>query len=164
MQFTSIGRIMRLMGLEAIYPKQRLSIPVGGDKKYPYLLRNLKIDRPDQVWCADITYIRMLQGFVYLVAIMDWYSRYVLAWDGLKRLKSKFTPRFSKFKDKDCRHVPVDKYAETKTQNILKRYNGPLQWTSPRQRDLPRSLRRTEGRSRIRTSLHRSSILLWISW
>ncbi len=85
-------------------------------------------------------------------------------WDGLKRLKSKFTPRFSKFKDKDCRHVPVDKYAETKTQNILKRYNGPLQWTSPRQRDLPRSLRRTEGRSRIRTSLHRSSILLWISW
>jgi putative transposase len=74
-------RLMRLMGLEAIYPKQRLSIPVGGDKKYPYLLRNLKIDRPDQVWCADITYIRMLQGFVYLVAIMDWYSRYVLAWE-----------------------------------------------------------------------------------
>ncbi len=74
-------RLMRLMGLEAVYPKRRLSIPVEGDKKYPYILRNLEIDRPDQVWCADITYIRMLQGFVYLVAIMDWYSRYVLAWE-----------------------------------------------------------------------------------
>jgi putative transposase len=75
-----IRRLMRLMGLEAIYPKPKLSKANPENKKYPYLLKNLVIDHPDQVWCADLTYIRMLQGFVYLVAIMDWYSRYVLAW------------------------------------------------------------------------------------
>jgi putative transposase len=75
-----IRRLMRLMGLEAIYPKPKLSKANPEHKKYPYLLKNLLIDHPDQVWCADLTYIRMLQGFVYLVAIMDWYSRYVLAW------------------------------------------------------------------------------------
>jgi len=68
------------MGIEAIYPKPRLSSPSADDKKYPYLLRDLVIERPDQVWCTDITYIRMRQGFIYLVAVMDWYSRYVLAW------------------------------------------------------------------------------------
>jgi len=72
---------MRLMGLQAVYPKPRLSIPNQAHKKYPYLLKGLMIDHPDQVWCADITYIRMLHGFVYLVAIMDWYSRFVLAWE-----------------------------------------------------------------------------------
>ena len=72
---------MRLMGLEAIYPKPRLSHPNQAHKKYPYLLSKLTIDHPDQVWCADITYIRMLQGFVYLTAIMDWYSRFVLSWE-----------------------------------------------------------------------------------
>ena len=72
---------MRLMGLEAIYPKPRLSLP-GDDnsRKYPYLLRELKIERSNQVWATDITYVRLWQGFVYLVAIMDWYSRYVLSW------------------------------------------------------------------------------------
>ena len=75
-----IRRLMRKMELEAIYPKRNLSIPSVEHKKYPYLLRDLAIERPDQVWCADITYIRMVQGFLYLVAIMDWYSRYVLAW------------------------------------------------------------------------------------
>lgn len=76
-----VRRLMRLMGLEAIYPKPRLSRP-GGQKhrKYPYLLRGLTIERPNHVWAADITYIRLWQGFVYLVAIMDWYSRYVLSW------------------------------------------------------------------------------------
>lgn len=74
-----IRRLMRLMGLEAIYPKPRLSLPDQAHKKYPYLLRNLVIDQPDQVWCADITYIRMRHGFLYLTAIMDWYSRFVLA-------------------------------------------------------------------------------------
>ena len=74
-----VGRLMRFMGLAAIYPGPRLS---RGDesKKYPYLLRELKIERPDQVWCTDITYIRLREGFVYLTAVMDWFSRYVLAW------------------------------------------------------------------------------------
>jgi putative transposase len=76
-----VRRLMRLMGLEAIYPKPRLSLSNQGHKKYPYLLTNLAIDHPDQVWCADITYIRMLHGFVYLTTIMDWYSRFVLAWE-----------------------------------------------------------------------------------
>jgi putative transposase len=75
-----IRKLMRKMGLEAIYPKRNLSISSAEHKKYPYLLRDLAIERPDQVWCADITYIRMAQGFLYLVAIMDWYSRYVLSW------------------------------------------------------------------------------------
>jgi len=76
-----VRRLMRLMGLEAIYPKPRLSRP-GGQKhrKYPYLLRGLTIERPNHVWATDITYIPLWQGFVYLVAIMDWYSRYVLSW------------------------------------------------------------------------------------
>ena len=76
-----VRRLMRLMGLEAIYPKPRLSRPGDdGQRKYPYLLGGLKIERPNQVWAADITYVRLWRGFVYLVAIMDWYSRYVLSW------------------------------------------------------------------------------------
>lgn len=85
-----VRRLMRLMGLEAIYPKPRLSFCDQPHKTYPYLLRNLVIDHPDQVWCADITYIRMLQGFVYLTAIMDWYSRFVLAWEIATTLDSSF--------------------------------------------------------------------------
>jgi putative transposase len=76
-----VRRLMRLMGLQAIYPKPRLSCSNQTHKKYPYLLKGVMIDYPDQVWCSDITYIRMLHGFVYLVAIMDWYSRFVLAWE-----------------------------------------------------------------------------------
>lgn len=75
-----IRRLMRKMGLEAIYPKPKLSTSTAEHKKYPYLLRDLTIQHSDQVCCVDITYIRMAQGFLYLVAIMDWYSRYVLAW------------------------------------------------------------------------------------
>ena len=75
-----VQRLMRKMGLQAIYPKRRTSVAAKGHKVYPYLLRNLPITRPNQVWSADITYIRMLRGFMYLVAIMDWYSRYVVAW------------------------------------------------------------------------------------
>jgi putative transposase len=71
---------MRLMGIEAIYPKKRLSLGDSRHKKYPYLLKGLTIDRPDQVWATDITYIRMRHGFVYLVAILDWFSRYVVSW------------------------------------------------------------------------------------
>jgi len=75
-----IRRLMRLMGIEAIYQKPNTSRKYPGHKIYPYLLRNLAIERPNQVWCADITYIPMAHGFVYLVAVMDWFSRRVLAW------------------------------------------------------------------------------------
>jgi len=68
------------MGLEAIYPKPHLSQASAEHKKYPYLLKDIEIIRPNQVFCADITYIRMFKGFLYLVAIMDWFSRYVIAW------------------------------------------------------------------------------------
>ena len=76
-----VQRLMRLMGIEAVYPKPRTSKPHPDHKTYPYLLRNLTIDRPNQVWAADITYIPLKRGFMYLVAVMDWYSRYVLAWE-----------------------------------------------------------------------------------
>ena len=85
-----VRRLMRLMGLEAVYPKPHLSLSNQAHKLYPYLLRNLTIDYPDQVWCADITYIRMLHGFVYLVAIMDWYSRCVLSWEVSTSLDTAF--------------------------------------------------------------------------
>jgi putative transposase len=79
-----ICRLMNLMGIEAIYPKKkRLSTPgqESGNIKFPYLLRNLSVDRANYVWSADITYIPMKKGFLYLVAIIDWYSRYVLSWE-----------------------------------------------------------------------------------
>jgi putative transposase len=75
-----VQRLMREMGLEAIYPKPRLSAAGRGHKIYPYLLRGVKIERPDQVWSADITYVPLPSGFMYLAAVIDWYSRYVLAW------------------------------------------------------------------------------------
>jgi len=75
-----VRRLMRIMGLEAIYQKPDTSRPHPQHKVYPYLLRGLVIDRPNQVWCADITYIPMARGFVYLVAVMDWFSRRVLSW------------------------------------------------------------------------------------
>ena len=75
-----VSRLMALMGIEAVYPKPRLSQPGEGHKIYPYLLRGMTVERANQVWSTDITYIRMAQGFVYLVAVMDWYSRFVLSW------------------------------------------------------------------------------------
>ena len=74
------GRLMRLMGLEAIYRAPRTSAPHPKHRVYPYLLRGLAIERPNHVWCADITYIPVQRGVLYLVAVMDWASRYVLAW------------------------------------------------------------------------------------
>jgi len=75
-----VQRLMRRMGIEAIYPKRRTTWPAAGHRIYPYLLRDIEITRPDQVWSTDITYVPMRRGFLYLVAIIDWYSRYVLAW------------------------------------------------------------------------------------
>ena len=75
-----VRRLMRLMGLEAIYQAPRTSTRHPEHRTYPYLLKGLAIDRPDQVWCADITYIPVSRGFLYLVAIMDWATRHVLAW------------------------------------------------------------------------------------
>lgn len=87
-----IRRLMRKLGIEAIYPKPRKNTSAANQqhKKYPYLLNHLEIDRPDQVWCADITYIRLDGGFVYLVAIMDWYSRCVLSWELSNTLDAAF--------------------------------------------------------------------------
>jgi len=85
-----IERLMKKMGLQAIYPKKNLSRSDREHRIYPYLLRHLNISRPDQVWAADITYIRLVNGFLYLVAIIDWYSRYVLGW----RLSNSLDTRF----------------------------------------------------------------------
>jgi putative transposase len=75
-----VTRLMRQMGIEAIYAKPKLSQPLAGHKIYPYLLRGVKIERVNHVWSTDITYIRLQHGFVYLVAVIDWWSRYVLSW------------------------------------------------------------------------------------
>jgi putative transposase len=85
-----VQRLMRLMGLEAIYAKPRTSMPGKGHQVYPYLLRGLEIIRPNQVWGADITYVPLARGFLYLVAILDWYSRYVLSWRLSNSLEESF--------------------------------------------------------------------------
>ncbi len=85
-----VRRLLRGLGLEAVYPKPRLSEAQAGHRIYPYLLRDVEVERVNQVWSTDITYVRLWQGFVYLVAIMDWYSRYVLAWEVSVSLESSF--------------------------------------------------------------------------
>jgi len=85
-----IRRLMALMGIAAIYQKPNLSKPNLAHKIYPYLLRKMNIDRPDLVWCADITYIRLHRGFAYLVAVLDWHSKAVLSWELSNTLDSHF--------------------------------------------------------------------------
>ncbi len=85
-----IRRLMRLMGLTPIYRRPRTTIPARGHRLYPYLLRGMTIDRPNQVWCADITYVPLAKGFLYLVAIMDWSSRKVLAWRLSNTMEAQF--------------------------------------------------------------------------
>jgi putative transposase len=75
-----VQRLMRKMGIEGIAPKRRTTLKNQGHRVYPYLLRGLSIERPNQVWCSDITYVPLQRGFLYLVAVMDWYSRYVISW------------------------------------------------------------------------------------
>jgi putative transposase len=85
-----VRRLLRMMGIEAIYAKPRTSLPAPGHQIYPYLLEDLDVTGPDQVWCADITYVPMARGFMYLVAVMDWWSRYVLAWRLSNTMESAF--------------------------------------------------------------------------
>ena len=85
-----VQRLMRVMGLEAIYPRRRTTRPAAGHKIYPYLLRDMAITRPNQVWASDITYVPLRHGFLYLVAVIDWYSRYVLSWRLSNTLEGRF--------------------------------------------------------------------------
>lgn len=85
-----VQRLMRVMGIEAIYPRPRTTEIAAEHRKFPYLLRGREITKPDEVWAADITYIPMAEGYMYLVAIMDWHSRYVLAWGLSNSLESSF--------------------------------------------------------------------------
>jgi len=88
-----VSRLLRLMGIEAIYPRRSLSQPGEGHEIFPYLLRGLEINGPNQVWCSDITYIPMQHGFMYLVAVMDWWSRYVLSWGLSNSMEAEFCIR-----------------------------------------------------------------------
>ncbi len=85
-----VVRLLRVMGVEAIYAKPKLSVPRPGHQIFPYLLADLVVTGPDQVWCADITYVPMARGFMYLVAVMDWWSRFVLAWRWSNTMESSF--------------------------------------------------------------------------
>jgi putative transposase len=85
-----VRRLLHLMGLEAIYQKPNLSAPGAVEQRYPYLLRGMNIHRNNQVWSCDITYIRLARGFVYLVAVIDWFSRYVLSWELSTTLDTSF--------------------------------------------------------------------------
>jgi len=85
-----VQRLMRTMGIEALYPRKSTSVPAADHRLYPNLLRGLVIDRANQVWCSDITYVPMERGFMYLVAVMDWYSRYVLSWRLSNTLDAEF--------------------------------------------------------------------------
>jgi putative transposase len=88
-----VVRLLRLMGIEAIYPRQHLSQPQDGHQIFPYLLDDLTINGPNQVWCLDITYVPMAYGFMYLVVVMDWWSRYVLAWELSNTMEAEFCIR-----------------------------------------------------------------------
>lgn len=118
-----VRRLLRKMGLEAVYPKPNLSKPNPEHKIYPYLLRGLTIDRVNQVWSTDITYIRLKKGFVYLMAIIDWYSRYVLGWSISTTLEASF-----------C----IDELAEQleKSQPEIFNTDQGSQFTTPRFTDL----------------------------
>lgn len=98
-----IQRLMRLMGLEGEYQKKKTTINKKSHKKYPYLLKNLAIERPNQVWCTDITYIPMRHGYMYMVAIMDWYSRYIISWDLSNTLETDFCIDALKYSLRKCK-------------------------------------------------------------
>lgn len=127
--------LMRRMGIEAIYPKKRLSSPNSNHHIYPYLLRNLPIIRPNQVWGTDITYVRLSHGFCYLTAIIDWFSRYVLAWElsgvmeaefcirALRSALSHATPEIHN-SDQGSQYTSVEYTSVLKTQGIAVSMDG----------------------------------------
>jgi len=88
-----VSRLLQVMGIEAIYPRRSTSQPQPGHRLCPYLLEGLEITGPDQVWCADITYVPMAYGYMYLVAVMDWWSRYVLGWELSNTQEAEFCVR-----------------------------------------------------------------------
>jgi len=88
-----VRRLLGVMGIEAIYPRRKMSSPGQAHEIYPYLLRDVEISGPNQVWCSDITYVPMAYGFMYLVAVMDWWSRYVLAWELSNTMETEFCIR-----------------------------------------------------------------------
>ena len=112
-----LQRLMRKMGIEGMSPKRRTTLRNAGHQVYPYLLRDLKIERPNQVWCSDITYIPMRHGFMYLVAVLDWFSRHVLSW------------RLSNSMDADFCIEALDDALQTATPEIFNTDQG-AQFTS----------------------------------
>lgn len=104
-----VRRLMRLMGIEAIYPKPNTSKPIPWNKRFPYLLRSLKIDQMNQVWSTDITYIPMENGYMYLCAILDWYSKYVLSWQLSNSMDVSFCL--------DCLDEAIDHYGSAQIIN-----------------------------------------------
>ena len=118
-----VQRLMGTMGLRAIYRKPGTSRPTPGAKVYPYLLRKARITRPNQVWAADITYLPMARGFLYLVAIMDWHSRYVVAWRLSNTLEAGV-----------CAEALEEALARGKPEVSLRRQGGASlpAWSSPR--------------------------------
>ncbi len=112
-----VRRLMRIMGIQAIYPKRNLSKRNHEHKVYPYLLRGLSIDHPDQVSCSDITFIKMKHGYCYLAAEMDWYSRYIISWELSMTVDNSFVLRY------------LDRALETGTPEIFNSDQGS-QYTS----------------------------------
>jgi putative transposase len=120
-----VQRLMRTMGIAAIYPRRKTTIACVGHRVYPYLLRGLTIDRANQVWCSDITYVPMERGFMYLVAIMDWYSRYVLSWRTSNTLDSEFC--VEALEEALCRSKPDIFNTDQGAQFTSRAFTGVLQ-------------------------------------
>ncbi len=118
-------RLMRIMGIEAIYPKRRTTIPNLEHKVYPYLLHNLPIVRPNQVWSTDITYIPLETGFCYLTAILDWFSRYVLTWELSENMETEFCARA--LKSALARATPEIHNSDQGSQFTSNEYTGILE-------------------------------------
>lgn len=120
-----VQRLMRILGIEAIYPKRQTTIPAPGHKIYPYLLRNLPVIRPNQVWSTDITYIPLTNGFCYLTVILDWFSRYVLTWELSENMETKFCARA--LKSALTRAIPEIHNSDQGSQFTSTEYTGILE-------------------------------------
>lgn len=119
-----VQRLMREMGIEAIYPHRRTSVPTEGNPIYPYLLRNLAITRPNQVWGTDITYVRLEHGFCYLTAMLDWFSRAVLAWEVSEKMDVSFCA--TSLRSALTRATPEIHNSDQGSQFTSKEYTGIL--------------------------------------